>query len=195
MKGNDNGGWIFDGVVLCLGKMQNGDAIECWGEWSRLKWFFYSCGGWEPGVPERIACGGGADSMIQFQLKRGRNRTKRCRKMKRSQRARLGFVGRKRDMARRCDDIGRRRDGTGEGKGRRQRQLCWCESYWAEKRKKFMRSIQLVQIVGEDLKQRCVILFFKNICKWVLVLFISSRRTQRWKRNFKWISYKWDKSF
>jgi hypothetical protein len=43
--------------------------------------------------------------------------TKRCRRMKRRQRARIGFMGRK------CDDVGRRRGGTVEWKGRRRRQL------------------------------------------------------------------------
>jgi hypothetical protein len=37
--------------------------------------------------------------------------------------------------------------------------------------------------------------FFLNIYKWDLVSFISSRRTQWWKRIFKWMSYDWDKSF
>jgi hypothetical protein len=39
--------------------------------------------GWESGGPGRVACGGGADSMCQFRLERGGDRTKRCRKMKR----------------------------------------------------------------------------------------------------------------
>jgi hypothetical protein len=46
-----------------------------------------------------MAGGGGADSMLQFQLERGRNRMKRYRNMKRRQRARLVFVGRKHDTA------------------------------------------------------------------------------------------------
>jgi hypothetical protein len=66
---------------------------------------------------------GGADSMLQFQLKRGGDRTKRCRKMKQRQQARLGSIERKRDTMRRRGNIGRRRGGTREGKGRRQRQL------------------------------------------------------------------------
>jgi hypothetical protein len=48
---------------------------------------------------------------------------KHCRKLKRRQRARLGSMGRKRDTARQRGDIGRRRGGTGEGKGKRQHQL------------------------------------------------------------------------
>jgi hypothetical protein len=41
---------------------------------------------------------------------------KRCRKMKRNQRARLDSMGMKYDMTRWRDDIGRSRDGTGERK-------------------------------------------------------------------------------
>jgi hypothetical protein len=47
-----------------------------------VEMIFYSSGGWELGGPERVACGGGADSVLQFQLKRGGDGTKRCRKMK-----------------------------------------------------------------------------------------------------------------
>jgi hypothetical protein len=57
------------------------------------------------------------DSIFWFQLERGGNSTKCCRKMKRRQRAHLSSMGRKRDMARRCDDVDRRRGSTGEGKG------------------------------------------------------------------------------
>jgi hypothetical protein len=32
VKGNDNGGWSFDGMVLWLGRRQNRDVFECWGE-------------------------------------------------------------------------------------------------------------------------------------------------------------------
>jgi hypothetical protein len=39
--------------------------------------------------------------------------------MKQRQRACLGFMERKHDTARRCDDVGRRRGGTEEGKRRR----------------------------------------------------------------------------
>jgi hypothetical protein len=28
VKGNDGGGWSFDGVVLWLGRRQNGDVVE-----------------------------------------------------------------------------------------------------------------------------------------------------------------------
>jgi hypothetical protein len=36
-KGNDNGGWSSDGVVLWLGRGQNGDTVEWWGEWAMLR--------------------------------------------------------------------------------------------------------------------------------------------------------------
>jgi hypothetical protein len=45
----------------------------------------------------RVADGGGADLMLQFQLERGGDGTKWCRKMKRRQRAHLGSMGRKRN--------------------------------------------------------------------------------------------------
>jgi hypothetical protein len=32
IKGNDDGGWSSDGVVLWLGKRQNSDVIEWWRE-------------------------------------------------------------------------------------------------------------------------------------------------------------------
>jgi hypothetical protein len=43
----------------------------------------------------------------------------------------------------------------------------------------------LIQLVF-DLK------ILQNTCKWDLILFISSHKTQRWKQNLKWISYDWD---
>jgi hypothetical protein len=66
---------------------------------------------------------GGADSMIQFQLKRGCDRLKHYWKMKQRQRVHLGSMGRKCDTVRQRCDIDRRRGGTDEGKGRRQYQL------------------------------------------------------------------------
>jgi hypothetical protein len=36
VKGNDGGGWSSDGVVLWLGRRQNGDVVEWWGESPRL---------------------------------------------------------------------------------------------------------------------------------------------------------------
>jgi hypothetical protein len=38
MKGNDGGRWTFDGMVLWLRRRrQNGDAVEWWGEGSKLR--------------------------------------------------------------------------------------------------------------------------------------------------------------
>jgi hypothetical protein len=45
VKGNDGGGWSFDGVVLWLARRQNGDLVEWWGERSRLISDFYSSRG------------------------------------------------------------------------------------------------------------------------------------------------------
>jgi hypothetical protein len=67
-----------------------------------------------------VAC---ADSILQFWLERRDGKMKRYRKMKWMQRARLGSMGRKRDMSRWCGDVGRRRGDIGEGKERRRRQL------------------------------------------------------------------------
>jgi hypothetical protein len=66
-----------------------------------------------------VAGGSGANSMLWFWLERGGDRTKHCRKMKQRQQARLVSMGRKRDTVRWCGDVGRRRGGTGKGKGRR----------------------------------------------------------------------------
>jgi hypothetical protein len=68
MKVNDNDGWSSDCVVLWLGKRQNGDAVERWGEWAMLKWHFYSSGWRESGCLGRVANGGGVDSILQFRL-------------------------------------------------------------------------------------------------------------------------------
>jgi hypothetical protein len=57
-------------------------------------------------------------------------------------------------------DVGRRKGDTGEGKERKWRQLGWYKFYWAKKWRKSIRSIQLLQIDGEDLKQRWVNLIF-----------------------------------
>jgi hypothetical protein len=37
VKENDDGGWSSDGMVFWLGRRQNGDAIERWGEWPKLR--------------------------------------------------------------------------------------------------------------------------------------------------------------
>jgi hypothetical protein len=52
-----------------------------------------------------VAGGGDVDSMFWFRLERGDDGTKRCRKMKRRQRACLGSMERKRDTARWRGDV------------------------------------------------------------------------------------------
>jgi hypothetical protein len=47
VKGNIDGGWSSDDVVLWLGRRQNGDVVEWWGEWPKLRWHFYSSAEWE----------------------------------------------------------------------------------------------------------------------------------------------------
>jgi hypothetical protein len=37
VKENDSGEWSSDVMVLWLGMRQNGDVIEWWGEWTRLR--------------------------------------------------------------------------------------------------------------------------------------------------------------
>jgi hypothetical protein len=124
------------------------DAFSIWSD-AVVVWI--QCGG-----PERVACGGGVDSMLQFRLERGGDRTKRCWKMNRRQRARLGSIGRKCDTMRWCDDVDRSRDGTEERKGRRRCHLGLCESYRAKKWRKFIQLIQLVEMDGEDLNHQWV---------------------------------------
>jgi hypothetical protein len=68
-----------------------------------------------------VVGGGGADSILQFQLGRGDDKTKRYRKIKRRQRAHLGSVESKRDTMRQRGNASRRRGDTEEGKGRRRR--------------------------------------------------------------------------
>jgi hypothetical protein len=64
VKGNDSGEWSSDGVVLWLGRRQNGDTVEWWREWPRLRRSFYSSGGWESAEPGRVAYSGVVDSML-----------------------------------------------------------------------------------------------------------------------------------
>ncbi len=47
--------------------------------------------------PGRVTGGGGADSILQFQLEMGGDETKYYREMKRRQQAHLRFIGSKRD--------------------------------------------------------------------------------------------------
>jgi hypothetical protein len=81
----------------------------------------------------RVAYGGGANLILQFQIERGGDETKRCQNMNRRQRVYFGSMGRKRDTVRWRNDIGQRRGDIEEGKGRRQRQLGSSKSYGAEK--------------------------------------------------------------
>jgi hypothetical protein len=37
LKGNNDDGWRFDGVVFWLWIRQDGDTVEWWGEWSILR--------------------------------------------------------------------------------------------------------------------------------------------------------------
>jgi hypothetical protein len=37
VKGNDGDGWSSDGVVLWLGRRQNGDTVVWLGEWPMLR--------------------------------------------------------------------------------------------------------------------------------------------------------------
>jgi hypothetical protein len=85
VKENDDTGWSSDCVVLWLGRRQNRNMVEWWREWPRLRWYFYSSGGWESSGPRRIACNGCANLMLQFQLERGGDRKRCCWKMKRRQ--------------------------------------------------------------------------------------------------------------
>jgi hypothetical protein len=69
---NDSGRWSSDGMALWLGRRKNRDTVEWWEEWQRLRLLpFYSSGGCESGCPRRVASGGGAYSILRFQLKRG----------------------------------------------------------------------------------------------------------------------------
>jgi hypothetical protein len=45
------------------------------------------------------------DLMLQIQLERGVDGMKCCQNMKRRQQARIGYMGKKRDMTRRRDDV------------------------------------------------------------------------------------------
>jgi hypothetical protein len=70
-----------------------------------------------------VVGGDGVDSMLRFRLEREVDEMKHCRKMKQRQRAYFGSIRRKCDMVRWRGDVDWRRGDTGEGKGRRQRQL------------------------------------------------------------------------
>jgi hypothetical protein len=125
-----------------------------------------------------------ADSILWFWLERGVDGTKHCQKTKQRQRACLSSMGRKCDMARRA---WRRRLEERRHRGEEGEEMMLIGLMWIlldKKWRKYTQLIQLLHMDGEDLKEQWVI-FLKNICKWDLVLFISSRITQCWKQNFK----------
>jgi hypothetical protein len=101
-------------VLLCGGTINVGrqwkwtttagrDTVEWWEEWPRLRWHFYSIGGCDSGCPGRVTSGGGADSILRFQLERRGDRTKHYQKMKQKRWSRLDSMGRKCDTAWRRD--------------------------------------------------------------------------------------------
>jgi hypothetical protein len=59
----------------------------------KVEMIFYGNVGWESGGPGRVAGNGSTDSMLRLWLERGGDMTKHCRKMKRRQQARFGFMG------------------------------------------------------------------------------------------------------
>jgi hypothetical protein len=64
-------------VVLWPERTQNEDVAEWLGEWPKLRWSFYNSKECESDGSGRVAGDGGADSMFQFELERGGDRTKR----------------------------------------------------------------------------------------------------------------------
>jgi hypothetical protein len=52
------------------------------GRVAKVEMTFYSSGGWESRCLARVAEGSGADSMVQYRLKRGGIKTKHYRKIK-----------------------------------------------------------------------------------------------------------------
>jgi hypothetical protein len=133
VKGNDNGGWTSDGVILWLERRQNGDAGGWWGRVANIEMIFLYQ--WRVRVGQsgegslRWCCGFNASASIRGEA----TGQSVARKMNRRQRAHLGSMGRKRDMMRQCDDVGRRRGRSEEGKGRRRRHLGWPGFYWTKK--------------------------------------------------------------
>jgi hypothetical protein len=55
-------GWSSDGVALWLGRRQNGDVVESWGEWPKLRWPFIAVEG-----ESRAIWGGWAAVVVQIQ--------------------------------------------------------------------------------------------------------------------------------
>jgi hypothetical protein len=149
VKSNDDGGWRSDDVVLWLGMGQNGDVIEWWGEWLRLRWHFYSSEGWKSDCLRRVADSDGVDLMFWFRLEMGGNEMKYYRKMKWMQRAHLASMGRKRDTAWWCvTSVGGE---AVQGRGKGGDNASWADANLTGPKNK-ERSIQLLQMDGKCLK-------------------------------------------
>jgi hypothetical protein len=118
VKGNDDGGWSSDDVVLWLWMRQNGDVVEWWVEWLRLRWHFYSSGGCEFGCSRRIVDCGGADLMLWFWLERGMGHDEALSEDEVDAGSSCWLYGKEmwHDAAA-WWYVGRRRGGTEEGKG------------------------------------------------------------------------------
>jgi hypothetical protein len=72
VKENNDDGWSSNDVVLWLERRQNEDVVEWWEECPRLRWHFYSSGGWELDCSRRVAGGGSAYLILWFWLEKGR---------------------------------------------------------------------------------------------------------------------------
>jgi hypothetical protein len=70
-----------------------------------LKEHFYNSEVWKSDGPGRVAGGGGANLIL---FEGGGDGVKRCQKMKRKRRARLGSMGKKCDKTQRRGNVGRR---------------------------------------------------------------------------------------
>jgi hypothetical protein len=90
---------------------------------SNVEMAFYNSGGWESSNLRWVADSGGADSILRFCLEGEGDGMKRCRRIKRRQRACLGSMGRKCYTTQWHGDVSRRKDSTGEGEWMRRCQL------------------------------------------------------------------------
>jgi hypothetical protein len=136
-----------------------GYAIEWWKEWPRLRWCFYISGGWESGGPERVACCGGADSMLQFRLREEATRWSIIGRWSGGNELILiqweGSVTRCGGMATSAGgEVAPWREKGGDD-------VSWADANLTglKKWRRSTRSIQLLQMDGEDLKQRWINLF------------------------------------
>jgi hypothetical protein len=146
---------------------------------TKVKITFYISEWWESSGMERVVGSGGADSILIFQLKRGGNGTKYCRKLNRRQRAHLSSIGKKHD---RMMTLARGEVPPGRGKGGDDTSQAKVNLTEPKNKKKFTRSIQQIQMNGEELKQRLVnLIFFKTYaCE---ILFCSSYRAEHNDKN------------